>query len=50
MIGIPEVKIIKCPMCNIIQSNLVPLYDDDREHKKQQCCIKCKRAIRKAGC
>jgi uncharacterized protein YbaR (Trm112 family) len=40
-------KLLLCPMCNYGQAKLVPLYDDDQEHKKQMCCQKCKRAIRK---
>lgn len=37
----------KCNMCNRTVIRLVPLYDNDQHHKKQMCCIKCKRAIRK---
>jgi len=39
-------KRIICPMCNWVCIQLVPLYDNDQSHKKQQCCKKCKRAIR----
>ena len=35
-----------CPMCNFICMQLVPLYDNDNEHKKQQCCRDCKRRIK----
>ena len=39
-------KRIICSMCNIVCIKLVPLYDNDNQHKKQQCCIDCKRKIR----
>ena len=35
-----------CPFCNVIQIKLVPLYDNDINHKRQQCCVECKRKIR----
>ena len=37
---------IICPMCNVVQDKLVPLYDNDQQHKNTQCCKKCKKAIR----
>ena len=44
-IGIKERGDI-CPMCNIVQIKLVPLYDNDHLHKNTMCCQKCKRAIK----
>lgn len=35
-----------CPMCNIVQIKLVPLYNNDHLHKNTMCCVKCKRAIK----
>jgi len=35
-----------CSMCNIVQIKLVPLYDNDQEHKNIQCCQKCKKLLR----
>jgi len=35
-----------CPMCHIVQIKLIPLYDNDNSHKKQMCCLKCKKAIK----
>lgn len=40
-------KRIICSMCNRVCIKLVPLYDDDQKHEKQQCCVDCKRKIRK---
>jgi len=36
-----------CPMCNIVPTKLVPLYDHDQKHEKTMCCVKCKRKIKK---
>jgi len=40
-------KVIRCNMCNNIAVKLVPLYDDDHKHLKQQCCQLCKKKIKK---
>jgi len=37
-----------CPMCKMVVTDLVPLYDNDQKHKNTQCCVFCKRKI-KAG-
>lgn len=39
----------KCPRCKRGVIELVPLYDDDQEHKQEMCCIDCKKKARKNG-
>lgn len=37
----------KCNMCNRTVIKLVPLYDNDQHHTGQQCCVSCKKKIRR---
>ena len=46
MTFVSDDKRIICPMCNRVCIKLVPLYDNDQKHEKQQCCVGCKRNIR----
>lgn len=39
----------KCPRCKKGVIELIPLYDNDQTHKKEQVCVFCKRKARKNG-
>jgi len=44
MIGNFEGK--RCPMCNVLPTKMVPLYDNDQEHKNTMCCRSCKKKVK----
>jgi len=45
-LGIDENKRVVCGMCGKIATHLVPLYDNDNNHKNTICCRPCKRYIK----